>query len=442
MNRYQIFKKYIAILFFLGIASNILSPSEAGSRELVIVYSGNALGELKPCGCAKEEDQGGFERRSTYLKQVFAHSKNVLLVDTGDNFKEPSRQGKIKARYIMQAMSKAKYDAVVLGDKDLVYGVSFLENHPSFPWLLSNADFVKISPKKIRIKKLENGLSVAVIALIDPDLYYDTKHSGGNVVDPKESAQKIIKNIKTSKHIDIIVLLTHMRRDKALSMLQLSGVDVVINGHIEKDTDIIDMNHVESDGKIFAQPGPKGQKLGELTIQINDKGTKTFKQRIVRLDSNIKLDPEMLKWYEEYNKEVEDLFFASLESRKNKQEKTKVYASEQACLTCHPSKHKAWGMSRHSHAYETLSRINKAFDPECLQCHVTGWGHDGGFISEVDTPKLKNVQCEACHGPRFDHSKNLHQNFQFNAKKACKSCHVKNHSPNFNFSKYWEKIKH
>ncbi|SVC61236.1 uncharacterized protein METZ01_LOCUS314090, partial [marine metagenome] len=210
MHRNQRLKSYIAILFFLGISCNTLSSSEAGSRELVIVYSGNALGELKPCGCAKEEDQGGFERRSTYLKQVFAHSKNILLVDTGDNFKEPSIQGKIKARYIMQAMSKFKYDAVVLGDKDLVYGASFLNNDSSFPWLLSNAEFIKISPPKIRIKKLENGLSVAVLALIDPDLYYDTKHSGGNIVDPKESAQKLIKNIKTSKHIDIIVLLTHM----------------------------------------------------------------------------------------------------------------------------------------------------------------------------------------------------------------------------------------
>ena len=57
-------------------------------------------------------------------------------------------------------------------------------------------------------------------------------------------------------------------------------------------------------------------------------------------------------------------------------------------------------MSRHSHAYETLNRVNKAFDPECLSCHVTGWGENGGFISEVDTPKLKNVQCEVCHSQR------------------------------------------
>ncbi|HIN88954.1 MAG TPA: hypothetical protein EYN05_09920, partial [Nitrospinaceae bacterium] len=278
--------------------SSTLSFSEDSSREFLIVYSGNTLGELKPCGCAKEEDQGGFERRLTYLKQVLANSKNILLVDTGDNFKAPSTQGKIKARYIMQAMSKLKYDAVIPGDKDLVYGESFLNNDASVPWLLSNAKLSKIKPPKIRIKKLENGLTVAILALIDSDLYYDTKHSGGSITDPKESAQKLIEKLETSEHPDVIVALTHMKREEAISMLKLSGVDVVINGHIEKDTDIIDTNHIERNGKVFAQSGSRGQKMGELTVSINDKGEKSFKQRIIPLDSNIKPDPEMIEWYE------------------------------------------------------------------------------------------------------------------------------------------------
>ena len=182
--------------------------------------------------------------------------------------------------------------------------------------------------------------------------------------------------------------------------------------------------------------------MGELSIRIDNKGEKSFRQRIIPLDSNVKPDSEMIKWYEEYNREVEDLFFISLESRKNKHGKQKVFASEQTCVTCHPSKHEVWNMSRHSHAYETLNRVNKAFDPECLRCHVTGWGYDGGFISEVDTPKLMNVQCEACHGPKLDHIKGLQQNLKLDAKKICKNCHIKNHSPNFNFLKYWSKIQH
>ena len=41
---------------------------------------------------------------------------------------------------------------------------------------------------------------------------------------------------------------------------------MVINGHIKKDSDIIDMTHIKRNGKIFVQPGPRGQKMGELTL--------------------------------------------------------------------------------------------------------------------------------------------------------------------------------
>ncbi len=77
--------------------------TESRSGEVLIVYSGNALGELKPCGCDKEEDQGGIERRMSYLKQVIPQEPNTLLVDLGDNFKGSTRQGKLKAHTMMQA---------------------------------------------------------------------------------------------------------------------------------------------------------------------------------------------------------------------------------------------------------------------------------------------------------------------------------------------------
>jgi len=131
-----------------------------------------------------------------------------------------------------------------------------------------------------------------------------------------------------------------------------------------------------------------------------------------------------------------------MDRRKTQHDKKSVYASDQMCMTCHPKKHETWNKSRHGHAYETLKKINKAFDPECLKCHVTGLDRIGGFVSEVDTPELKNVQCEACHGPSLSHVKNFQIKPKADAQQACNLCHVKNHSPNFNYSKYWPKIKH
>jgi len=428
-----------AIVAGSGMAASTPDNPENESRQILIVYSGNTLGELKPCGCAKEEDQGGIERRMGYIEEMRARTKNTLLVDNGDNFKEPTRQGKIKARYLMQAVRDMKYDAVTLGDHDFVYGNAFIKEREEIPWVLSNMES-SLPLAKVRIKRFGENLNAAMIAVADPDLLLASHHSDIRVTDPKKAVETQIRKLSETKPPDLIVLLTHMKRDRALRFLDIEGVDVVINGHIENDTDVIDMKPVLEDGKIFVQPGPRGQKMGELLITLDDRGGKSFAQKMVPLGSKVPLSPKMTALYKIYNQEIEDLFFASLAQRKNK--KKTLFATEKVCATCHAEIHETWQHSRHGKAYNTLRKVNKAFDPECLQCHVTGWNQAGGFISEIDTPELENVQCEVCHGPALKHSEAPKTGFGKNARQACKNCHVKNHSPRFSFDKYWPKIKH
>lgn len=428
-------------IFALSCAFGKTLSATPDSFNLLILYTGNALGELKPCGCSKEEDQGGIERRGSYLKETRQGTKNILLVDTGDSFKEPSIQGKFKGQTLMQSMSHWNYDAVVIGEKDLIYGNRFLSGEKHIPWLATNLELEgSENIPGYRIKNFDNGLKVAMLALADPELFYAGTHGGLRVKDPDETLKKLLLEIRRSEQPNLVVLLTHMPREKALKFLDVDAVDVVINGHIENDTAEIDMTPVKKPGKIFVQPSPKGQKVGELWVSINPQGEKTFEQQMVKLDSHVKLDPEMVKLYNEYNEQIERLFFASLASKRN--DKKKVYAGETTCKQCHAEAHSTWSQSRHGKAYNTLEKVNKAFDPECLVCHTTGFNRPGGFISEIDTPELTNVQCEVCHGPGREHMKSPQPGWSNDAAHACKQCHVKNHSPRFQFADYWSKIKH
>lgn len=434
----------LAILLLLSacLSQNTHLPSSDVSepKNLLVVYTGNLLAELKPCGCAKEEDQGGIERRMQYLKDLRKNKPNLLLVDTGDHFKEPTRQGKLKAVTLMKATEKMSYDAVALGERDLVYGSQFLQDH-SVPFIAGNIELENISLKKSRIKEFNNGLKVAILSVVDPGLFYLNNHSGLRIPDPDQIVSQEVSRIQKSNSVDVIVLLTHMEREKAIKYLDKNGVDIVINGHIHSETDTVDMEPVYKNGKIFVQASPRGQKMGEIRISLNQMGKLSFEQRLVRLDSSIKNDPEMLKLYESYNDKIEVMFFESLAAKRNK-DKVSIYAGDTVCKTCHQAEHDKWSSSRHGRAYETLRKINKAFDPECLVCHVVGYNNPGGFISELDTPDLKNVQCEVCHGAGKKHISAPMPGFGSEARNACKKCHVKNHSPKFNFTQYWPKIKH
>jgi len=439
MNRFLIAILVLLSAFFSTL-TNLPSAKAAPTREFLVIYTGNLLAELKPCGCAKEEDQGGIERRMQYLRDIRKDNLNILLVDTGDHFKEPTRQGKLKAETLLKATEKMDYDAVALGERDLLYGSQFLKDH-AIPFVSGNIELDNLKLKKSRIKKFQNGLKVAVISIVDPNLFYLKNHTGLTIPDPDQIVSQEISRIKNSHSIDFLILLTHMEKEKSLKYLEKDSVDLVINGHIFSETDTVDMKPVNKANKIFVQASPRGQKMGELRININEKGKISFKHQMVSLDSSIKNDPEMLKLYKNYNKKVEAMFFENLKAKRNKG-KASVYAGDTVCKNCHKVAHEKWSSSRHGKAYNTLRKINKAFDPECLPCHVVGYNQKGGFISELDTPELKNVQCEVCHGPGKKHASAPMPGFGNQAKKACNKCHVKNHSPKFNYTQYWPKIKH
>jgi nitrate/TMAO reductase-like tetraheme cytochrome c subunit len=151
-------------------------------------------------------------------------------------------------------------------------------------------------------------------------------------------------------------------------------------------------------------------------------------------------------------------FFASYESAvkasfeaKSRQRreglKTTAFAGSDACKGCHAGAYDSWIKSKHANAFAILIEKNKAQDAECVSCHVLGASQDGGFVSQEDSPQFMNVHCENCHGPRKAHAVNPVEKSAVvidkkNPAKVCVSCHHPPHSPDFDYQKYWNKIRH
>jgi len=118
------------------------------------------------------------------------------------------------------------------------------------------------------------------------------------------------------------------------------------------------------------------------------------------------------------------------------------YVGSGACQTCHQADHTVWKGSLHAHAYETLIAKGREHDPECIVCHVTGYGEAGGFVSMDETPQLASVGCEACHGAGSGHVANPQATYSQQRAKACVQCHTSEMSPGFGYERYWAKIVH
>jgi len=128
------------------------------------------------------------------------------------------------------------------------------------------------------------------------------------------------------------------------------------------------------------------------------------------------------------------------------------YLGVKKCKACHIKQYKSWKKTAMADSFEKLKAgvaadakkkagldPNKDYthDSNCLKCHTTGYGKDGGFKSIEDTPKLAGVQCEGCHGPGSEYRKLMKKNKKFKRaeakaagltipsedEKGCMSCH-------------------
>lgn len=159
---------------------------------------------------------------------------------------------------------------------------------------------------------------------------------------------------------------------------------------------------------------------------------------------------------------------------------TPRYVGVKKCKICHNRKNEVkqydiWKSTAHSKAYETLAtdsakqlaakagvKGDPQKAPECLECHVTGFGEDSTMFGKSFVVE-DGVQCESCHGPgsqykstkimsrkKYAEQRETQHQLAVEAgliipdEKTCLKCHNKR-SPafkGFDYKTYYAKIKH
>lgn len=114
------------------------------------------------------------------------------------------------------------------------------------------------------------------------------------------------------------------------------------------------------------------------------------------LGSDDKVEARMKSYYKRVNEHNRELFKDRKPSPAPKGQAS--YVGVESCAECHEEAVTFWKGTGHGKAYKTLTDDFKEFNLDCVSCHVTGYERPGGStVTFVD--KLKDVQCEECHGP-------------------------------------------
>jgi 5'-nucleotidase / UDP-sugar diphosphatase len=181
------------------------------------------------------------------VKEIRESVKDILLLDAGDVFFNkyigPVQENQLKmatgkANLFIESLNLMGYDALGVGDDDLTLGKNFLvelSTKANFRFLSSNlldAESKKPIFQPYLIKEV-NGIRIGFFSLISPDVFsgtQDARLKGLTIQNPVETAQRIVKELKPST--DLVILLSHLSYPKDTELAQtVSGIHIIVGGH-------------------------------------------------------------------------------------------------------------------------------------------------------------------------------------------------------------------
>ncbi len=433
-------KKKSTLSALLLCTTLISGSAAADTQNITLVYSGNLNGELEPCGCSESGNLGGIKRRSKMLKQLRSDNKDLVLISSGGLIASEASQDLIKAEFILQGMQTLSYDAIAVQWRDLAYGAEFVQ-HNGLPWVASNWLAGGFQAQGV-IKRA--GASLAVFTWLNPDKSPTAEMTGAKPLVHDDVARLQQQLVQARTQGMTTILSTDWPLAKVQKVFDLKAVDILFvrSGHE------VFAEPVQQGATLVLQPGSRGMRLGKVTLQIKPQGgiAAWSDHQVIELPEKVGDDPTLADWYQAYNDRVKVEYEKRVAARKARESGQSPFAGAEACKSCHDKAYQAWQESLHAGAYGKLENVDKAFDPECLQCHTVGFNADGGFIDMAITPHLLNVQCENCHGAAAQHAASggtkATEHKGWDKAKVCNQCHVHDHSPDFDLNKYWPRIQH
>jgi len=282
-------------------------------NNLMLLYSNSTNGYFESCDCP-ENPYGGLVRRATAIKNIRAQQEELLLVDSGDYL--APYPNKTLGKYIFKMYALLDYDALAVGDQDLINGSFWLndiiEKQPygNLPFLSSNTqlcnDQLCWNLTKPYITKTVGKYKVGILGVISPNIFFfyppDKKPQGLKILNSTGTIKTYVDILRQSEKVNLVILLSHSGADADKKIAaQVPGIDVIVGGHSQTLLE----TPVEINNTLILQAGENGQRLGKLTLNFDDTGRRvSYKTELIKLVKDFPDDEAIRELANAYKEEI------------------------------------------------------------------------------------------------------------------------------------------
>lgn len=460
--------------------------------DFALVLSGEQHGYLLPCGCSRPQ-VGGLERRYNLLTRLTKAKWHTIPVDLGDipQLKGPrnlpNAQGMLKYKTSMRALKEMKYQGVGIGSHETAFQLlNTLAEHrlndDAIPTVSANlkekdTTFLSLVDSLTVHKVPGSGELVGITSLIGPSVAKAIKDKDVKLDSNGKVLPQLAKALKQKGTRLNVLLYQGQVREAAALAKDFPQFQVILCLSEESEPPA---QPTKVGSTMIITVGHKGRYVGVIGAYRTGRADEPYKLRyqLVSLSEDF-MTPKgvknpVLDLMEEYTRTLKNERYLSRYNKNKHPHQVAVpgvvpkYVGSETCRKCHRSEHKVWKASKHSHAYEALLTAEKPglrqYDAECIVCHTVGFGYESGFTSATETPQLKGVGCESCHGPGSEHIKNKYdekwhklmnpwrlaedatelekQQMKLRIDRFCQQCHDIDNDVHWKFEKRWPPVKH
>ncbi len=315
------------------------------------------------------------------------------------------------------------YDLVYLTKEDLNWEQQTRSLSSTFP-LISGVPNGTFSIKQAEILE-SDGYRIGVISAM---LVNQTEEKLENLLSFVENQIHLLK----SEQVDFFVLLTDLEKHECTQLArQDSGIHVILSIAGSESVSF------SVEDTLIAFPGNNGKRLGVIDVALAESPV----THIQYVDISDTIVPDSVVEnviHELYYKISENPELSKshvvLPSQIIPESSENYLVGADSCRTCHLEEHNQWLETKHAYAFNTLKQVQRSLHPNCVPCHVTGFGNNSGYgFGNPSNELYEGVQCESCHGPGGLHvsdpvgpyiKKQVDQT-------VCLECHDQEHSLGF-----------
>jgi 5'-nucleotidase/UDP-sugar diphosphatase len=300
--------------------------------------------DYTPFALNDDATRGGYARLASLIvkrKEARKDQGPVLVLDAGDYsmgtaFAAASRETGGE----LQLMGRMGYDATTFGNHETDLGpdglgksIGVAAKAGRVPAVLaSNSDFAKQDATLADLQRLSKegvirrylviergGIRFGIFGLLGKEAQIYTNGGAVSFSDPIETAREMVKLLRETEKVDVIICLTHGGLEKGKDgrfidgedvrlPKAVPGIDVVIGGHSHtflREAIII------NDRTPVVQAGKNGEALGELVVTLDGGKLTVDSYQLYPIDDTIAGDRAIADEIDKFKKSVTGVVFAS-----------------------------------------------------------------------------------------------------------------------------------